>query len=298
MSNLTEHTTVAVITATIGRTSLHRTIQSVQTQTYPCKHYIFVDGEQYHQAVKEIVKDYPNVIVIYLPMNTGAGGMYNSYINAVAPFLVQEEIICYLDDDNWIDKHHVEYLVQDMVQYHTDYAYSLRYYVDDKGQMICEDNSESLGFWKAPKQFHHAITNTQHIGNEHTKVNTTIGAEYLIDVSCFAFRKSLARELAIVWTYQGMDNDQRITHYLRMSGYAGICTGKRTLYYYADVQKLICSEGVQSLAHYTFSQLLEFKKSVLKQQNELVKQDILKQCAKLPWECKTLFKDGQFIVLE
>ena len=36
--------TVAVVTSTIGRPELALAIKSVQNQTYPCKHYVFVDG--------------------------------------------------------------------------------------------------------------------------------------------------------------------------------------------------------------------------------------------------------------
>ncbi|HHF4949445.1 TPA: hypothetical protein ACPO3J_000702 [Haemophilus influenzae] len=36
--------TVAVVTSTIGRPELSLAIKSVQNQTYPCKHYVFVDG--------------------------------------------------------------------------------------------------------------------------------------------------------------------------------------------------------------------------------------------------------------
>lgn len=298
MSNLTEHTTVAVITATIGRASLHRTIQSVQTQTYPCKHYIFVDGEQYHQAAKEIVKDYPDVIVTYLPMNTGAGGMYNSYINAVAPFLVQEEIICYLDDDNWIDAHHVEYLVQDMVQYHTDYAYSLRYYVDDKEQIICEDNHESLGFWRLMKGFEYNVS-IQLDKNNIFDLKGVIHKDVsnLIDVSCIALRRALAQELALIWRLVGMGNDRYITSYLMQQNKIGICTGKRTLFYLGNIHRIIPDETIDVGIILNLDELIKLKIAILKQLNAYIKQVSLKE-NKVPWECKTLFKDGQFIVLE
>lgn len=93
--------TVAVITSSIGRTHLEEAILSVQTQTYPCKHYVFVDGEIYWDEAKRILDQYPDVIATYLPMNTGADGWTNSYINAIAPFLVKEDVLCFLDDDNW-----------------------------------------------------------------------------------------------------------------------------------------------------------------------------------------------------
>lgn len=63
----------------------------MQNQTYPAKHYIFVDGGKYHDKAREILVKYPEVIVTYLPMNTGAGGWTNSAINAIAPYLIKED---------------------------------------------------------------------------------------------------------------------------------------------------------------------------------------------------------------
>ncbi|NEN76108.1 glycosyltransferase family 2 protein [Pelistega sp. NLN82] len=143
-------TSVAVITATIGRESLLRAVQSVKAQTYPCKHYIFVDGEQYFSAVQQLLHSpiYSDVTIIYLPMNTGANNMFNSSINAVAPFLVKEDIICYLDDDNWYDAHHIEQLVRCHQQDTTlDVAYSLRKFIDPQGNFICNDDFESIGLY-------------------------------------------------------------------------------------------------------------------------------------------------------
>ena len=36
--------TVAVVTATTGRASLQQTMDSVAAQTYPCNHYVILDG--------------------------------------------------------------------------------------------------------------------------------------------------------------------------------------------------------------------------------------------------------------
>ena len=99
---------VAIVTSTIGRQELSRTIESVKNQTYPCKHYIFVDGEQFENKVREITAPYADLIITYLPMNTGANGWVNSSINTIAPYLIKEDIICYLDDDNWYEPNHIE----------------------------------------------------------------------------------------------------------------------------------------------------------------------------------------------
>ena len=63
--------TVAVVTSTIGRPELALAIESVQNQTYPCKHYVFVDGNIFWDKAKSILEQFPDVIPICLPMNTG-----------------------------------------------------------------------------------------------------------------------------------------------------------------------------------------------------------------------------------
>ncbi|QLB15731.1 hypothetical protein A6B39_09870 [Mannheimia granulomatis] len=57
--------TVAVITSTVGRIELERAIFSVQNQTYPCKHYIFVDGEKYHQQAADILNKFDGYLFAY-----------------------------------------------------------------------------------------------------------------------------------------------------------------------------------------------------------------------------------------
>lgn len=223
---------VAVITATIGRDELIKAIQSVQAQTYPCTHYVFVDGKDYHKKVKNLLKDdYPDVIVTYLPMNTGANKMYNSYINAITPFLVKEDILCFLDDDNWYDKDHVKHMAHYIGHYQANYAYSLRYYVSHVTDMVWEDNIESLGFWRFSEPIQAFSHFTLH-GKLYEYISTIDHHKaHLIDVNCLAVTKSIALRLALVWIEAGFGNDRHITRTLLKSGIRGICTGKRTLYY-------------------------------------------------------------------
>lgn len=274
---------VAVITPSIGRASLRKTIESVQGQSYPCQHYVFVDGQNYHQAVQEIVKDYPDVIVTYLPMNTGANGMCNSVVNAVAPFLVTEDIICYLDDDNWIDEHHVRYLVDDLVKYQADYAYNLRYFVNHQGEIICEDNMYNLGFWRFDK-----IESVVNFDTFKMQFGLVLHQGYLIDTNSYAIRRELAQKLAIVWVEDGRVNDQNITATLLASDKVGICTGQRTVYYVIESQKLInISEDLRALYrqhHLGEDEDLEYVRvKILQDLDEHIYQQYQQQNKMLPW---------------
>ncbi|CBW29743.1 glycosyl transferase [Haemophilus influenzae] len=46
------------MTSTIGRPELSLAIKSVQNQTYPCKHYVFVDGNIFWDKAKSIFIEY------------------------------------------------------------------------------------------------------------------------------------------------------------------------------------------------------------------------------------------------
>jgi hypothetical protein len=129
---------VAVVTATTGRKELEQTIESVAAQTYPCKHYVFFDGVE--------PRPLPNqVLVTHLPVKTGANGMLNGGINAMSAFIAQEDLICWVDDDNWLEPNHVESLVEALGQ--NRWAYTLRNLVEQDGSFYDHDDGESLGVW-------------------------------------------------------------------------------------------------------------------------------------------------------
>ena len=162
---------VAVVTATTGRQSLVRAIESVKNQTYPCRHYVFVDGmfdvpaEAYGHGVN----------FIQLPVSTGSNGYMNAGIIAASAYLVPDDLICWLDDDNWFEPEHVESLLTAIEG--KSYAYSLRKLVTQDGQFFANDDWESLG--------HH-------------------GEHGLIDVNCYLMSRALAVQIAPAW-YQQQD---------------------------------------------------------------------------------------------
>ncbi|MDY2946304.1 MAG: hypothetical protein SOS93_00350 [Mannheimia varigena] len=65
----------------------------MKKQTYPCKHYIFVNGEQYYRSASEIIQKFDNLTVIYSPID-----IHN--INELISILVKEDFVFYLPDDN------------------------------------------------------------------------------------------------------------------------------------------------------------------------------------------------------
>ena len=252
--------TVAVVTSTIGRPELALAIKSVQNQTYPCKHYVFVDGNIFWDKAKPILEQFPDVIPIYLPMNTGKNGILNGAINAAAAFLVEEDIICYLDDDNQLREDHIESLMN-VIEQGADFAYSLRAFYDSNHQFICRDDYESLGNWK-PKEnvlVRFIMEDGQQIGcfiNNKTKKH--------IDTNCYAIPREIAQKTAHAW-YTPFIGDQKFFSALNQLELKGQTSGKYTVKYTVDFDKMI---GV----HHWFPQLTLSDEMI-----NLISSDILKE---------------------
>ena len=167
---------VAVITPTIGSEYLQQCINSVDKQTYEnLTHYIFVDGAQYEEKVNDTIQGATKVKTIRLEENVGKG-WYGHRVYSACSFLVNADVICYLDEDNWFDPCHVEKLVK-KIEAGNDWAYSLRKIYDKNGNYLFEDNCESLGKW--PVYFDDQV--------------------FHIDTSSFAVKRDVAARIGHAW---------------------------------------------------------------------------------------------------
>ena len=226
--------TVAVVTSTIGRPELTLAIKSVQNQTYPCKHYVFVDGNIFCDKAKSILTQFPNVVPIYLPMNTGKNRILNGATNAAAAFLVEEDIICYLDDDNQLREDHVESLVN-VIEQGADFSYSLRAFYDLNHQFICNDDFESLGNWTKEIHFFSDIKINNIQQSIHLIFNTN--GEH-IDTNCYAVPREIAQKVAHSW-YIPYFGDRTFFSAINALDLKGETSGKYTVKYTVDFNKMI-----------------------------------------------------------
>lgn len=169
---------VAVVTPTIGTPYLRQCVQSVDEQTYDnLTHYIFLDGEkEYGNKIWHQLDGASRCKTIRLEENIGKG-WYGHRVYAACSFLVNADIICYLDEDNWFEKDHVEKLVTTITEQNLDWAFSLRKIYDKEGNYLCEDNCESLGKW--PIYFS--------------------DDQYHIDTSSFAVKQTTAINIGHAW---------------------------------------------------------------------------------------------------
>lgn len=202
--------TVAVITSSIGRPELRQTIESVKYQSYKdIQHYVFVNGPEWHDRAREILKDYPEVAAFYLPTHSGddGAGPGSAQVFAGAPWLTNKDLIFFLNDDDYYDIDHVAMLVKLIKDNELDWAYSLRKFVDKDG-IICEDNFDSLGFW--PCSY-----------NEKS---------YLVDNSCYAIKRKVARKFGHHWIFPVI-GDRKILHEMKIAGLRSGCTGQYSVNY-------------------------------------------------------------------
>lgn len=197
---------VAVVTSTLGRQTLRQTIESVRKQTRPAHHYVFAHGEECRLKVETIVEDYAYVTPVYLPCNNGGNGFAMAPVFAMAPYVIKEDVICFLDDDNFYEPDHIESLVGMIEAHNLDWAYSLRKVVDNEGEFICDDNCESLG----------CVPNA--------------AGHYLVDNSCYVVKADVARRHSHAW-YVPVISDRNFQAALMHAKHSTGTTGKHSVNY-------------------------------------------------------------------
>jgi glycosyltransferase involved in cell wall biosynthesis len=217
---------VAVVTPTIGSEHLAQCIESVQNQTYEnLTHYIFLDGEEHFQKIypQALDKTKRQIKSIGLQENIGKG-WYGHRVYAACSFLVNADIICYLDEDNWFEPCHVEKMVNRLEE-GNQWVYSLRKIYSKEGEYLGEDNCESLGKW--PVYFNHEL--------------------FHIDTSSFAIRRDVAVRIGHSW-YGQWGADRQFFMNLKKNFNKFDCTNAHTLCYRLDgnpnsVNKQFFDEG-------------------------------------------------------
>ncbi len=201
---------VAVVTPTIGNRKLIDAVRSVDNQTYKdLTHYIFIDGAEHNAKVQVLIEGATKVKTVTLEENVGKG-WYGHRVFAACSFLVNADIIVYLDEDNWFEPCHIEKLVK-KIEEGNDWAYSLRKIYDKDGNFLCEDNCESLGKW--PVYFNDGV--------------------FHIDTSSFAIRRDVAVRIGHAW-YGQWGADRQFFGALKSNFPKFDCTNAHTSCYRLD----------------------------------------------------------------
>lgn len=208
-------TSACTIIPTTGSSTLYTCVLSALEQTYTnTTVLVVIDGPQYAHAVHQqlsSVLQHPQLKILQLPSNTGGNGFYGHRIYAAASFIVNEDLVLYLDQDNWFDQNHVQLHVETMQRNNSDWTYSLRAIHDLQGTHVADDNCESLGRWPI------------YISDNH----------YLVDTSCYCVPRDIIVKIGHAW-YGGWGADRQfyntISHYFKNYH----CTGHHSLHYRLD----------------------------------------------------------------
>ena len=168
-----------VIIPTTGSSDLKKSIESVLNQTYQTNLYLITDGPEYDAAVDDIINsidnDFFDSYFCTLGQNVGANGFYGHRVYAAFTHLVNTKYVLYLDQDCYLEPHHVETLVNRIEVDDLDWAYSLRNICDQDGVYICHDDCESLGpSWPIAGYPH-------------------------VDTNCYCLKTEVATKIANVW---------------------------------------------------------------------------------------------------
>ena len=183
---------VTIITPTTGNQYLTECIASVRAQTYgkdssigysnKIEHIVVVDGNERWGKTNPILMDaeFPNGLnehVCVLLYSTGINRYNGHRVYGAATYFADGDYHLWLDDDNAIEPTHVESLVKLVQEKNLDWAFSFRKIIDGQGNVICNDDCESLGLW-------HSILSPQ---------------DFFVDVNCYFVKKEVAVGMSPVW---------------------------------------------------------------------------------------------------
>jgi glycosyltransferase involved in cell wall biosynthesis len=171
-----------------------------------------LDGKEHYEKIHPILYDKcgnKTIKTVELEENVGKG-WYGHRVYAACSFLVNADIICYLDEDNWFEPCHVQKLVS-KIKEGNDWAFSLRKIYSKEGEFLCEDNCESLGKW--PVYFNDEV--------------------FHVDTSSFAIKRDIGVRIGHAWYGQWGADRQFFTnlkkHFPKFN-----CSNSHTLCYRLD----------------------------------------------------------------
>jgi len=133
---------------TKGEESIVNTIESIQNQTYQnCKTTIATDSEEGHNSVEKILKQLKpkNVTHFKFPEKVTQGRP--ELLTSSAIYAIKYDYWQPIGSGDWFEKEHAETVLKTFEEKKADWVFTLRKIWDKKGNLICKDIFESIGFY-------------------------------------------------------------------------------------------------------------------------------------------------------
>jgi len=218
--------TVSIITPVTGHPCMRKCLESVRNQKcqYNVEHIIVIDGKEHEEKVMPVINQLETTKaqlnlkteVVCLPFPTGKDGWNGHRIYGATVFLARGQYIAFLDEDNYFSENHIETMMKEIEGGQNDWVYCLRNIVGPKGQFLCQDNCESLGY------LHPMFNNSK---------------DFLVDTSCYLVKKNAAVMGSYVWNRPArppaglMEADRAYFQFLKQWFPKFSCTCQYTLNY-------------------------------------------------------------------
>jgi len=208
-----------VIIPTTGCKELENAIVSVMEQSIQTDVLIIFDGVQFDRPL--LTPRDSRIHKLVLPFNTGKGrtenikaGLprhwYGARVMIAASYIVNNPYVMVLDQDNWLEKNHVESCMEALDGKENPrslVAYSLRNIFRKDGSYVCRDDCESLG--------------------KHEGVSG-----HLIDTSCYFYKTDFLMQTAHMWLWGWGSDRVYLRRLLDTYGDEVLCgTGRYTMNY-------------------------------------------------------------------
>jgi hypothetical protein len=177
-----------VIIPSTGIEELEHAIQSVLDQTMLTDVLVVFDGPSFARPLR--LPEDSRVHTLVLPFNTGGnrtaqlppeqrGHWYGARAMCAASYLVNNDYVMFLDQDNWLREDHVASCIE-TIESRPEAPYQIAFALRDvhrkDGSFLCRDDSQSLGLYRG------------FIGQ-------------FIDTSCYFFRTDFLMKVAHFWLW-------------------------------------------------------------------------------------------------
>lgn len=188
---------------------LRRCHQSVKEQSVPCTHIMVSDDSPLNE-----VSTWDNYH-IRLPSAHGDYGSVAKSIGAIEAIAQRADVLCFLDGDNWLLRHHMETCVKKLIEDKADIVVSHRYFCTLKGEAMA--------------------------------MCLTSDADQFADTNCMVFSKN-AMDIAMSWyklpEYAHAICDRVLWHWIKESNLKISHTGQPTVMYRTSYPSIYKTLGI------------------------------------------------------